>query len=94
MQVDLENLINFDADILVPEFITTFGDSIPLTDINADEYYNKLAAYLNFNFSFFDNLKFNLGARVDYFSPLNTKTYFSPRFSASYKLTDLTTSKF
>lgn len=87
-------LINFDADILVPEFITTFGDSIPLTDINADEYYNKLAAYLNFNFSFFDNLKFNLGARVDYFSPLNTKTYFSPRFSASYKLTDLTTLNF
>lgn len=90
----LAKLINFEADILVPEFITTFGDSIPLTDINADEYYNKFASYLNFNFSFFDNLKFNLGARVDYFSPLGTKTYFSPRFSASYKLTDITTLNF
>lgn len=86
----LANLINFETDILVPEFITTFGDSIPLTIINADEYYNKLAAYLNFSFSFFSKLNLNLGARVDYFSPLNTKTYLSPRFSASYKLTDLT----
>jgi len=90
----LANLINFEADILVPEFITTFGDSIPLTDIDADNYYNKLAAYLNFSFSFFSKLNINLGARVDYFSPLTTKTYFSPRFSASYKLTDLTTLNF
>ena len=90
----LANLINFEADILVPEFITTFGDSIPLTNINADEYYNKLAAYLNFSFSFFSKLNLNLGARVDYFSPLNTKTYFSPRFSASYKITDLTSLNF
>jgi len=90
----LAKLINFDADILVPEFTTTFGDSIPLSDINADEYYNKLAAYLNLNFSFFDRLNFNLGARVDYFSPLNSKTYFTPRLSASYKITDLTTFNF
>ncbi len=90
----LANLINFEADILVPEFITTFGDSIPFTNINADEYYNKLAAYLNFSFSFFSKLNLNLGARVDYFSPLNTKTYWSPRFSASYKLTDLTSLNF
>jgi len=90
----LVKFINFEADILVPEFITTFGDSIPLTEVSADEYYNKAAGYINFNFSFFDRLRLNLGARVDYFSPLTTTTYFSPRFSASYQLTDLTTLNF
>jgi hypothetical protein len=39
-------------------------------------------------------LRLNLGARVDYFSPLTTTTYLSPRFSASYQLTDLTTLNF
>jgi len=86
--------INFEADILVPEFITTFGDSIPLTEVIADEYYNKAAGYLNFNFALFERLRLNLGARVDYFSPLTTTTYFSPRFSASYQLTDLTALNF
>jgi len=86
--------INFEADILVPEFITTFGDSIPLTEVAANEYYNKAAGYLNFNFSLFERLRLNLGARVDYFSPLTKPTYFSPRFSASYQLTDLTTLNF
>jgi outer membrane receptor for ferrienterochelin and colicin len=90
----LAKLINFEADIFVPEFISTFGDSIPLTDINANEYYDKLGGYLNFGFSFFNKLKLNLGARVDYFSPLTTKTYFSPRLSASYDLTELTTLNF
>ena len=83
-------LINFDADIFVPEFISTFGDSIPTTNINADENYTKFAAYTNFNFLFFDRLNVNLGVRADYFSPIKTKTYFSPRFSASYRLTDIT----
>jgi len=86
--------INFEADILVPEFITTFGDSIPLTAVAANEYYNKATGYLNFNFSLFERLRLNLGARVDYFSPLTKPTYFSPRFSASYQLTDLTTLNF
>lgn len=90
----LVKFINFEADILVPEFTTTFGDSIPLTEVIADEYYNKAAGYLNFNFSLFERLRLNLGARVDYFSPLTTTTYFSPRFSASYQLTDLTALNF
>ncbi len=87
-------LIDFEADIFVPEFVSTFGDSIQTTDINADENYTKFAAYTNFNFLLFEKMNFNLGARLDYFSPLKTKTYFSPRFSASYKLTDLTSLNF
>jgi hypothetical protein len=83
-------LINFDTDIFVPEFISTFGDSIPTTSINANNNYNKFSAYTNFNFLLLDRLNVNLGIRADYFNPLKTKTYFSPRFSASYQLTDLT----
>ncbi len=87
-------LIDFETDIYVPEFVTTFGDSIATTDINANENYTKLAAYSNFNFLIFEKVNFNLGVRLDYFSPLKTKIYFSPRFSASYKLTELTALNF
>ena len=87
-------LINFEADVFVPEFTSTFGDSIPTTDLNADENYNKLAAYTNFSFLFFDKLNLNLGIRADYFSPTSTNTFFSPRFSTSYRLTDITSLTF
>jgi hypothetical protein len=87
-------LINFDADIFVPEFISTFGDSIPTTLINANNNYNKLSAYTNFNFLLLDRLNLNLGIRADYFSPTKTNTFFSPRFSASYRFTDITSLTF
>jgi len=87
-------IIDFKTDIFVPEFVSTFGDSIPTTTINAQENYNKLAAYTNLNFLLMDKLNLNLGIRADYFSPTKTKTFFSPRFSASYRLTDLTSLTF
>jgi hypothetical protein len=87
-------LINFEADVFVPEFVSTFGDSIPITDINADENYSKLAAYTNLSFQLFDKFNLNLGIRADYFSPTSTKTFFSPRFSTSYRLTDITSLTF
>ena len=87
-------LIDFEADIFVPDFVTTFGDSIPGTDLNKKENYNKLAAYTNLNFLLLDRLNLNLGIRADYFSPTKTKTYFSPRLSASYRFTDITSLTF
>ncbi|MBK9097083.1 MAG: TonB-dependent receptor [bacterium] len=88
-------LINFEADVFVPEFVSTFGDSIPTTSINANENYSKFAAYTNLNFLLIDRLNLNLGVRADYFSPTTTaKTFFSPRFSASYRLTDITSFTF
>lgn len=83
-------LINFNADIFVPEFNSTFGDSIPATDLSAKENYTKFNAYTNFNVFLFEKLNLNAGIRIDYFSPIKTKTYFSPRFSASYRLSNLT----
>jgi hypothetical protein len=83
-------LVRFDADVIFPSFLTTFGDTLPVTSLLAEEKFNKSSAYLNFNHYVFDRLRFNIGGRVDYFDPLDTKFYYSPRLSASYRITDLT----
>lgn len=87
-------LIEFDADILFPTFITSFGDSLPITSLSESENFLKLGSYFNFNFSPLDRLTTNFGVRADYFNAMKTKTYFSPRFSLSYKLTDITSLNF
>lgn len=84
-------LIKFDGDILLPGFITTFGDTLPINSLTSKDNYYKASAYFNLNNIFFDRLKTNLGLRSDYFSPLEKKYYLAPRISASYNLTDLTT---
>lgn len=82
-------LIEFDADILFPTFTTTFGDSLPITSLNESERFLKLASYANFNFRPVSRLTTNLGLRLDYFDALNNSTYLSPRFSTSYRLSEL-----
>ncbi len=87
-------LIKFKADILFPEFVTTFGDSLTRTNLNENKTYTKFAAYTNYNVILFDRLTTNLGIRMDYFNPLSTNIYFSPRFSTSYRINDLTNINF
>lgn len=87
-------LIEFDADILFPTFITTFGDSLPITSLNKSEKFLKLGSYINFNFKPFSRLTTNLGLRLDYFDALQQSTYLSPRFSTSYQLTEITNLNF
>ena len=83
-------LIGFEADVFVPEFISTFGDSIPTADLEVKDNYTKFDAYTNFNFLLLNKLNINAGIRLDYFSPIKSKTYISPRFSASYRFSELT----
>jgi outer membrane receptor protein involved in Fe transport len=83
-------LIDFKANILLPKYSTTFGDSLPTTALDTTSTYYKGAVYLNYNSVFFDKLVANLGVRGDYFNALDDKFYFSPRFSLSYLLTDIT----
>ena len=83
-------LVRFNADILFPSFVTSFGDTLPINSLSTDELFNKSALYLNFNNYLFESLRFNLGGRLDYFDPLKEKFYFSPRISVSYSLNDLT----
>lgn len=87
-------LIEFDADILFPTFITTFGDSLPITSLNKSENFLKLGSYVNFNFRPLNRLTTNIGLRLDYFDALKQNTYLSPRFSTSYQLTDITNLNF
>ncbi len=87
-------LIEFDADILFPTFITTFGDSLPITSLNKSENFLKLGSYVNFNFRPWSRLTTNLGLRLDYFNALKQSTYLSPRFSTSYQLTEITNINF
>ncbi len=87
-------LIEFDADILFPTFITTFGDSLPITSLNKSENFLKLGSYINFNFRPLSRLSTNLGLRLDYFDAINNKSYLSPRFSTSYRLSEITNLNF
>ncbi|HCY76545.1 MAG TPA: TonB-dependent receptor [Ignavibacteriales bacterium] len=87
-------LIEADYDILFPNFVTTFGDSLPLTSLNTQNNYTKFGIYTNYNAFLFDRLTANLGVRSEIFTALNNKVYLSPRFSLSYALTDLTNINF
>ncbi len=82
-------LIKFNADVLLPGFVTSFGDTLPINSLDDKDVYYKGSVYVNLNHLFFDRLKTNIGFRLDYFSPLEKKFYISPRISASYNLTDL-----
>jgi hypothetical protein len=83
-------LVQFNADILLPTYVTTFGDSLPTTNLDTSTTYYKGAAYLNYNTVFFEKIIANIGARADYFSALEQNFYFSPRISLSYLLSDIT----
>lgn len=87
-------LIEFDADILFPTFITSFGDSLPIISLSKKDNFFKGGTYLNFNFLLFKKLITNLGVRADYFDAINNKYYFSPRLSASFMLTSITNINF
>lgn len=83
-------LIDFDANIKLPSFKTTFGDSLPTTVLDTTATYYKGAVYLNYNMILIERIIANLGIRGDYFNALDDKFYFSPRLSISYLLSDLT----
>ena len=83
-------LIKFSADVLLPGFITSFHDTLPVNSLKDEEIYYKGSGYINLNHLFFERLKTNTGFRFDYFSPLEKTLYISPRISASYSLSELT----
>ncbi|MFO7448348.1 MAG: TonB-dependent receptor [Ignavibacteriaceae bacterium] len=80
--------------VVIPTFLTSFGDTLPNTEIDNEDSFYKSSAYLNFNTTFFGRLSANLGVRGDYFNPIEKKFYISPRFSVSYRFTDLTSINF
>ncbi len=87
-------LIEANYDILFPTFVTTFGDSLPVSNLNTKNSYKKFGAYFNYNRLLFEKFNFNLGIRADIFTAINKSTSLSPRFSLSYKLNELTSLNF
>jgi len=90
----IAKLIEADYDILFPTFVTTFGDTLPVTNLQTQNSYTKFGAYANYNTLLFNRLTANAGIRTDIFTALNENFFFSPRLSLSYALTDLTSINF
>jgi CarboxypepD_reg-like domain/TonB-dependent Receptor Plug Domain len=87
--------INYNSEILFPEkFETTFGETLPITSLNANEDFYKFGAYALYSANYFKRLRFNFGVRANYFNAIDTKSTFSPRLSLSYYLTELTNVNF
>jgi hypothetical protein len=86
--------IKFKADILLPTFLTSFGDTLANTAIDTEDKFYKTSAYLNVVTTMMGRVTANAGVRADYFSAGNRKMYFSPRLSASYMFDDLTSINF
>lgn len=82
-------LIKFSADIKLPTFITTFGEKLSVASVNTKNNFVKSNIYGQYSQNFFNNIRINLGARLDYFNGIETKYYFNPRFSLTYLLSDL-----
>ncbi len=87
-------LISFKADIFFPPFKTSFGETLPINSAAVKTRYYKYSTYFNFNQMFLQRFTANAGVRFDYFNALNSKYYYSPRFSLSYMLSPLTNINF
>ena len=87
--------ILFESDILFPEqFVTTFGETLPITSLNANEDFFKFSAFGLYSANYFNRLRFNFGLRANYFTVLDEGLTVSPRLSMSYALTHLTNLNF
>jgi len=87
-------LIKFKSDLKLPNFITTFGDTLNITSLNKKDNYYKADVYIQYSNLLFDRLRVNVGLRLDYFNAINVKTYISPRVSLSYMFNDITSINF
>ncbi len=87
-------LIKFNSDLRLPGFITSFGEQLKLSATVNKTNFIKLGVYANYSSMVFTRFRFNAGVRTDYFDFIKNKNYFSPRFSFSYLLNDLTTLNF
>jgi len=79
-----------DYEIYVIEYTNPLGDSLPAMNFFEEARTPKYGMFLNYRFQPFDNITLSPGLRADYFN-YNGKTHLSPRFSASFQLSPITT---
>lgn len=66
------------------DFVTSFGDTLPLSYVNNNNYYHKANLFFLYNTTLFERFVINAGLRGEYFNPLKTKFTISPRASFKY----------
>jgi len=79
--------IDFESDLFLSNYVTTFGDSLLLNSLNTRKNYYKLSAFTQFSTLLFERLNVSVGVRGDYFNAIENKIYASPRISFSLPLT-------
>lgn len=82
--------IQFDADILLPSFRTSFGEILTITSLKDKSDFWKGDLYALYSGFYYSRWRVNIGVRGDYFNAVSNKFTFSPRFSTSYLLSDVT----
>ena len=88
------DLNDFSANIKLPYFISSFGDTLLPASINTSKTYSSFGLYTEFSSKSLDRLNLSLGIRGDYYGEINDKLYVSPRFSAKYNLNDISNVNF
>lgn len=95
--VDLMQTIltfNFQVDPSLQAFFNSRANArAVLADLKDSRDYKRYKVYLQNSFNLSSRLFLQPGVRVDYYDILN-KTYFAPRFSLSYKLSDISVIRF
>lgn len=87
-------LVEFEADILLPSFETTFGDTLTINSFSDKQIFYKYDFYAQYSDVFFHRLRISAGLRGDYFNEIKNGFEISPRFSLSYQLSHLTNLNF
>ena len=83
--------VRFDGSIALPDYYTSFGDTLNVNVSNYSSIGYKSAGYLQFSQHLPAGFQVTLGGRLDYFSLIEKQLIFSPRFSVSWEASPLTT---
>lgn len=84
-------LVEYEADIKMPFFRTTFGDTLSINSLTEQKNFIKSGFYAQYHRHLSELFGFNAGIRMDYFNGIKNKISVSPRFSFSYYPDMLTT---
>lgn len=87
-------LIKFNTNVKIPFFQTTFGDTLNITELNAEDRFFKGSGYIQYTGTYFNHIRINPGVRFEYFNAIENNLVVSPRFSLSYIFNNLTSLNF
>ena len=83
--------VRFDGSLALPGFVSSFGDTLQANIAGYTSIGYKGATYVQVSRHLPAGFQLTVGGRVDYFSLINDKFSFSPRFAASWQASPLTT---